>query len=55
MSVDAGQVTYNYAIEDGVVFLVMADASYPKRLSFAFLADVHRHLVDELSREHGDG
>lgn len=55
MSVEAGQVTYNYAIEDGVVFLVMADASYPKRLSFAFLADVHRHLVDELSREHGDG
>ena len=48
------QVSFNYVIEDGIIFLMMADAGYPKKLCFSFLADVHRHLVDELSREYGD-
>ena len=48
------QVTFNYAIEDGIIYLVMADSSYPKKLCFSFLADVHKHLVDELTREHGE-
>lgn len=48
------QVSFNYIIEDGVVFLVITETGYPKRLGFAFLADVHKHFVDELSRDFGD-
>jgi vesicle transport protein SEC22 len=55
MSVESGDVTFNYVIEDGVVFLTVAEASYPRRLAFGFLADVYKSFVEELKHEFGDG
>lgn len=36
-----------------MVFLALADRGYPKRLVFAYLADVHRAFAEELAREFG--
>lgn len=54
MSVESGPVSFNYIIEEGIVFLTMSDASYPRKLAFAFLADVYKHFVEELQHEFGD-
>lgn len=43
----------SYIMEDGVVYLALADKAYPKKLAFAYLLDVQREFVGELQREHG--
>jgi hypothetical protein len=40
-------------MEDGVVYLALADKAYPKKLAFAYLLDVQREFVGELQREQG--
>ncbi|KAF5388364.1 hypothetical protein D9615_000131 [Tricholomella constricta] len=42
-SIESGQYTLHYLIADNVVFLTIADKSYPRKLSFSYL--------DELSKE----
>ncbi|KAL9712541.1 SNAP receptor [Leucoagaricus gongylophorus] len=42
-SIESGQYTLHYLISDNVVFLTIADKSYPRKLAFLFL--------DELSKE----
>ncbi|GBE79389.1 Longin-like domain-containing protein [Sparassis latifolia] len=42
-SIESGQYTLHYLISDNVVFLVIADKSYPRKLAFSYL--------DELSKE----
>lgn len=42
-------------IEDGVIFLVIAERTYPRKLIFSYLNDVHRCFVEELVRDHGEG
>lgn len=54
MSIDAGSGIFNYVIEDGICFLAMCDKSYPRKLVFAYLTDVHREFVAELRASLGD-
>ncbi|CAK5276047.1 unnamed protein product, partial [Mycena citricolor] len=42
-SIESGQFTLHYFISDNVVFLTIADKSYPRKLAFSYL--------DELSKE----
>ncbi|TFK27005.1 protein transporter SEC22 [Coprinopsis marcescibilis] len=42
-SIESGQYTLHYLIADNVVFLTIAEKSYPRKLAFSFL--------DELSKE----
>ncbi|KAF7313567.1 Protein transport protein sec22 [Mycena chlorophos] len=42
-SIESGQYTLHYLIADNVVFLTIADKSYPRKLAFSYL--------DELSKE----
>ncbi|KAF9809842.1 hypothetical protein IEO21_07242 [Rhodonia placenta] len=42
-SIESGQYTLHYLIADNVVYLVIADKSYPRKLAFSYL--------DELSKE----
>lgn len=44
----------SYMLEDNIVYIVMTDKSYPKRLAFGYLSDLHKAFVDELRQEHGD-
>uniref|UniRef100_A0A7S1G8C7 Longin domain-containing protein n=1 Tax=Bicosoecida sp. CB-2014 TaxID=1486930 RepID=A0A7S1G8C7_9STRA len=53
MSIDSGSHVFHYIIEDGVCFLTLCARDYPKRLAFAYLADIHGGFVSELQREHG--
>lgn len=52
IDVSGGNV-FHYTIEDGVVYMCLCDTSYPKKLAFAFLEDVHRSFLEELKREFG--
>ncbi|TFL00112.1 protein transporter SEC22 [Pterulicium gracile] len=44
-SIESGQYTLHYLIADNVIFLTIADKSYPRKLAFSYL--------DELSKEFG--
>jgi len=55
LSVDLDNSSYcfHYLIEEGVVFLTLCEKSFPRKLAFAFLDDVHRAFMEELKREFG--
>ena len=58
-SVDGGTgaspIIFHYLVDNGVCYLTLAGKSFPKRLVFAFLEDVHRAFVEELKRHYGTG
>lgn len=53
LSIESGTATINYMTEDGIVFLVVADRHYPRKLVFSYLTDLHNAFAEELTREHG--
>ena len=58
-SVDGGTasspVLFHYIVEHGICFLCLAGKSFPKRLAFAFLEEIHRAFIEELKRHYGTG
>jgi vesicle transport protein SEC22 len=54
MSIESGPYVFSYSMEDGIVYLVLTDKSYPKRLAFSYLSDVAAGMRDELVAEYGD-
>jgi vesicle transport protein SEC22 len=42
-------------IDGGVCYMALASRSFPKRLVFAFLEDIHRAFLEELKRHYGTG
>lgn len=58
-SVDGGTsanpILFHYLVDSGICFLTLAGKSFPKRLAFAFLDDVHRAFLEELKRHYGTG
>merc|ERR1719487_3023491 len=49
----AGDFVFHYYIAEGVVYMVLCERSYPKKLAFAFLEDIHKCFQEELKREFG--
>ncbi len=45
----------SYLLEDGIVYLTLADKSYHKRLAFLYLEDLKNDFISFLQQEHGDG
>jgi len=39
-SIESGQYTLHYLIQDSVVFLCICDHSYPRKLAFTYLSDI---------------
>ncbi|KAK2803842.1 hypothetical protein FQN50_006849 [Emmonsiellopsis sp. PD_5] len=39
-SIESGQYTIHYLIQDGICFLCISDHSYPRKLAFTYLADL---------------
>ncbi|KAK6344215.1 Vesicle-trafficking protein S22a [Orbilia brochopaga] len=39
-SIESGQYTLHYLIQDGVCYLCICDRSYPRKLAFTYLADI---------------
>uniref|UniRef100_A0A8D2LHZ2 SEC22 homolog B, vesicle trafficking protein (gene/pseudogene) n=1 Tax=Varanus komodoensis TaxID=61221 RepID=A0A8D2LHZ2_VARKO len=48
-TLEAGPMTFHYIIERGVCYLVLCEASFPKKLAFAYLED----LYAEFDEQHG--
>jgi vesicle transport protein SEC22 len=55
LTLDAGRQLHNYIIEDGIVFLVVTESAYPKRLTFSFLASLHKEFTGYLRTQDGEG
>ena len=54
LTLDAGRQLFNYIIEDGIVFLVVTESAYPKRLTFSFLASLHKEFTGYLRAQDGE-
>lgn len=58
-SVDGGTaanpILFHYVIDSGICYLALAGKSFPKRLVFGYLEEVHRAFVEELKRHYGTG
>ncbi|KAM6921099.1 vesicle-trafficking protein SEC22b-B isoform 1-T1 [Xenentodon cancila] len=48
-TLEAGSMAFHYLIEKGVCYLVLCEASFPKKLAFAYLED----LQAEFHEQHG--
>merc|ERR1719473_1101178 len=54
-SVDSGSHAFHYVVEEGVTYMVLCHAGYPKKLAFAFLEEIVRDFGEEMKREWGSG
>lgn len=48
-TLEAGPMAFHYIIEQGVCYLVLCEATFPKKLAFAYLEDLH----SEFDEQHG--
>jgi vesicle transport protein SEC22 len=55
LSIDCGPHQISYLLEDGLCFLVVTDTAYPRRLTFSYLASVHREFTAYLRDVDGEG
>jgi len=53
-SIESGDCVFHYLILDDVIFLTLTERSYPKRLAFLYLGEVHEGFVGELERDYGN-
>eukprot|EP00386_Alphamonas_edax_P014370 GDKI01044179.1.p1 GENE.GDKI01044179.1~~GDKI01044179.1.p1 ORF type:complete len:225 (-),score=68.89 GDKI01044179.1:25-699(-) len=52
-SIDSGNFTFHYTVEDGVCYMTLADKNYPKKLAFAYLDEISKAFIEDLKREYG--
>jgi len=55
LSADSGTHQISYLMEDGICFLVVTDAAYPRRLTFCYLSSLHREFTAYLRDLDGEG
>ncbi|KAB2581291.1 Synaptobrevin [Lasiodiplodia theobromae] len=44
-SIEGGQYTIHYLIDDALIFLCICDRSYPRKLAFVFLSDIKQEFT----------
>ncbi|KAM3604052.1 uncharacterized protein V6R79_005829 [Siganus canaliculatus] len=49
-TVEAGDMNFHYIIAQGVCYLVLCNASFPKKMAFAYLEDLHSEFYDQYGR-----
>eukprot|EP00596_Hydrurales_sp_CCMP1899_P007681 CAMPEP_0119033658 /NCGR_PEP_ID=MMETSP1177-20130426/714_1 /TAXON_ID=2985 /ORGANISM="Ochromonas sp, Strain CCMP1899" /LENGTH=194 /DNA_ID=CAMNT_0006990571 /DNA_START=260 /DNA_END=841 /DNA_ORIENTATION=+ len=54
MSIDSNQYIFHYLIDNGIVYLILTDKGYPKRLAFLFLEEMAKEFEADLKAEHGE-
>jgi vesicle transport protein SEC22 len=54
-SVESGSCVFHYMIDNGVVYLVLADRAYPKAMAFRFLEDIKNLFIQHLVSDWGQG
>jgi vesicle transport protein SEC22 len=58
-SVDGGTasnpIIFHYMVDSGICYLTLGGKSFPKRLAFAFLDEIHKLFLEELKKHYGTG
>ncbi|KAI5302776.1 SNAP receptor, partial [Ascosphaera pollenicola] len=49
-SIESGEYTLHYLVQDDVVFLTICDKSYPRKLAFTYLADLAAEFTTTYSQ-----
>uniref|UniRef100_A0A3Q3XDE1 SEC22 homolog B, vesicle trafficking protein (gene/pseudogene) n=1 Tax=Mola mola TaxID=94237 RepID=A0A3Q3XDE1_MOLML len=49
-TLEAGEMTFHYIIAQGVCYLLLCEASFPKKMAFAYLEDLHTEFYDQYGR-----
>lgn len=49
-TLEAGDMNFHYLIEKGVCYLFLCEASFPKKMAFAYLEDLHSEFYDQYGR-----
>mmetsp|Transcript_5168 Transcript_5168/g.10717 ORF Transcript_5168/g.10717 Transcript_5168/m.10717 type:complete len:227 (-) Transcript_5168:246-926(-) len=52
-TIESENVAFHYLIENSIVYLVLADKAYPKRVAFLFLHEMHAKFMEHVQAEHG--
>jgi len=54
-SVDSGSCVFHYVIDNGIIYMVITDRSYPKVIAFRFLEDIKALFIQSLMADWGQG
>ncbi|KAG8014008.1 Vesicle-trafficking protein SEC22b [Nibea albiflora] len=49
-TLEAGDMNFHYIIAQGVCYLLLCEASFPKKMAFAYLEDLHSEFYDQYGR-----
>ncbi|KAI4809170.1 vesicle-trafficking protein SEC22b-A [Pseudochaenichthys georgianus] len=49
-TLEAGDMNFHYLIAEGVCYLFLCDASFPKRMAFAYLEELHTEFYDQYGK-----
>ncbi|XP_041848783.1 vesicle-trafficking protein SEC22b-A [Melanotaenia boesemani] len=49
-TLEAGAMNFHYVIARGVCYLSLCEASFPKKMAFAYLEDLHNEFYDQYGR-----
>ncbi|XP_068604621.1 vesicle-trafficking protein SEC22b-A [Brachionichthys hirsutus] len=49
-TLEAGPMNFHYAIAQGVCYLFLCEATFPKKIAFAYLEDLHSEFFDRYGR-----
>ncbi|XP_061369558.1 25.3 kDa vesicle transport protein SEC22-1 [Gastrolobium bilobum] len=57
MTIRIDHYCFNYLVENGVIFIVLCESTYPRKLAFHYLQDIHKEfekfdktLIDKITR-----
>ncbi|KAK5859467.1 hypothetical protein PBY51_021022 [Eleginops maclovinus] len=50
-TLEAGDMNFHYLIAEGVCYLFLCDASFPKRMAFAYLEELHTEFYDQYGKK----
>lgn len=50
-SIESGDNTFHYLIEEGVCYLCLANRIYPKKLAFAFLEEIQKEFHENFGSQ----
>eukprot|EP00612_Vaucheria_litorea_P007506 CAMPEP_0171473792 /NCGR_PEP_ID=MMETSP0946-20130122/2047_1 /TAXON_ID=109269 /ORGANISM="Vaucheria litorea, Strain CCMP2940" /LENGTH=214 /DNA_ID=CAMNT_0012003613 /DNA_START=148 /DNA_END=789 /DNA_ORIENTATION=+ len=53
-SIVSEPMIFHYLIEHGICYLTLSEKSYPKRLAFLYLEELHEAFVEELRRDYSE-
>ncbi|KAG7525704.1 vesicle-trafficking protein SEC22b-like [Solea senegalensis] len=50
-TLEAGDMDFHYLIAQGICYLCLCEASFPKKIAFAYLEDLHNEFYDQYGKK----